>query len=210
MRTQLVCLSLLLAGLTMSSSGCLLLAVGAGAAGTVAYAEGDLEAEEHHNIDQVYAATKKAAEDLNLHVITGEGGKDELSATLVARDAADKHITIKLQTVAQDVTKVSIRVGTFGSQTKQRLIYSKITENLKAMFPQPAQAPPTASATSPSQVTPNVSSPQAAPTPSDATSQPPAQNPPAPPSSPAPVQTPPDPVVAQPPSQSSPTPPTPQ
>lgn len=174
----------------MSSSGCILLVVGAGAAGTVAYTQGDLEAEENQNIDQVYAATRKAADDLKLHVITGEGGKDALSAKLVARDAADKEITIKLKTVAQDVTKVSIRVGTFGSQTKQRLIYNKIQDNLKAMSPQPAQTPPNAAA-------------QASPAPPAATSQQPAQNPPPPAGSPAPV-------AAQPPPQSPLSPPAPQ
>lgn len=191
MRTQLVCLSLLLAGLTMGSSGCLLLVVGAGAAGTVAYAEGDFEAEENWNIDQVYAAAKKAAEDLKLHVISSEGGKDELSASLVARDAADKRVSIKLKTMTQDVTKISIRIGTFGSQTKQRLIYSKIRENLRTMFPQPAQTPPSASSGQTSPATPQ------------ATSQPAAPNPP------SPVQTPPD-SAPQPPSQSPPGPAAPQ
>jgi len=186
MRIQLVFLSLLLAGLTTSSSGCILLAVGAGAAGTVAYAEGDLEAEENQNIDQVYAAARKAAEDLKLYVITGEGGKDALSAKIVARDAADKEITIKLKTVAQDVTEVSIRVGTFGSETKQRLIYNKIQDNLKAMSPQPAQASP-AAPSAPPQTPPNASSPQAAPVPPDATPPQPAQEAPSPDSSPAPA-----------------------
>ncbi len=194
----------------MSSSGCILLAVGAGAAGTVAYAEGDLEAEENQNIDRVYAATKKAAEDLKLYVITGEGGKDALSAKIVARDAADKEITIKLKTVAQDVTKVSIRVGTFGSQTKQRLIYNKIRDNLKAMSPQPAQASPTAPVAPPAQTPPNTSSLQAVPTAPDAPPQQPAQEAPNPSMSPAPAQTPVAPIAAQQPAQSSSNPPAPQ
>jgi hypothetical protein len=95
-----VCLSVFLAGLTTSSSGCIVLVVGAGAAGTVAYVKGDLEAEEHRNIDQVYAPTKKVVKDLESHMIAGEGGKDALSATLVARDAAEKRMTIKLTTIA--------------------------------------------------------------------------------------------------------------
>jgi len=194
MRTHLVCLSMLLAGLTMSSSGCIVLAAGVGAAGTMAYAKGDLEAEEHQNIDQVYTAARKAAEDLGLHVIRGEGGRDALSATLVARDAGDKRVTVKLKTVAQDVTKLSIRVGTFGDDTKQRLIYNSIRENLKATCPQLAQASPATLPGPPAQVPPNA----------------PTENPPSPPSSQEPSQSPPDPSASQPPAQDPPHPPAPQ
>jgi hypothetical protein len=159
MRTQLICLSILLAGMTVSSSGCLVLAVGAGAAGAVAYTKGDFEAEEHQNIDQVYAATTKAVEDLKLYVLSDEGDQDALSATVVARDAADKRIKITLKSVAQDVTKLSIRVGTFGDQTKQRLIYDKIRENLKVASVPAAQTPPPTSSAQPEQAMPGVPAP---------------------------------------------------
>jgi hypothetical protein len=142
MRAQLVCLSVVLAALTMSSSGCLVLAAGAGAAGAVAYAKGDLEAQEHQSIDAVYAATTKAMEDLKLYQLRDESGRDALSATVVARDAADKRITVALKSVSQDFTTLSIRVGTFGDQTKQQRIYDKIRENLKAACPPSVQAQP--------------------------------------------------------------------
>lgn len=183
MRIQLVCLSVLLAGLTMGSSGCIVLAAGAGAAGTVAYVKGDFEAELQHNIDETYAATQKATEELKLHVITGDGGKDALSATIVARDAADKRVTIKLKTVTDDITKLSIRVGTFGDKTKQRLIYDKIRDNLKAMSPQPAQAvtaaaqTPPGPAPQPSQAEPSAA---AAPPAQDSSARPGGQEPPQP------------------------------
>ena len=178
MRTQLVCLSILLAAMTFGSSGCLVLAVGAGAAGAVAYTKGDLEAEQHHNIDQVYAATTKAVEDLKLYVLSDEGNQDALSATVVARDAGDKRVKVTLKSVAQDLTKVSIRVGTFGDQTKQRLIYDKIRENLKAASAPAAQTPPPASPAPPAQP------------PAPTSSAPPAQTPP-PTSLASPSQTPP-------------------
>jgi hypothetical protein len=74
-------------------------------------------------------------EELKLHLITSDGGKHALSATVVARDAADKRVTIELKTVTQDITKVSIRVGTFGDKTQQQLIYDKIRDNLKTLDP---------------------------------------------------------------------------
>jgi hypothetical protein len=204
---QLVCLSVLLAVLTMSSSGCVLLAVGAGAAGTVAYAKGDLETEVQHGIDQVYAASKKATDDLKLHVITSDGGQDALSATIMARDAADKRVAIKLKTITQNITKVSIRIGTFGDQTKQRLIYDKIRDNLKAMYPQPAQTPTATAPQPPVPVPASTSSAQPVQTPSSAPAAQPAQNPPAPPGSPEPTQAPSGAATVQQAAQDPPTPP---
>ena len=112
-----------------------------------------------------------------------------MSATLVARDAADKRITIKMTSTTANTTKISIRVGTFGSETKSRLVYSKMMENLRAAAPaaqtpvaaQPAQTPP---------------APPAA--------QEPAQSPASPPASQQPAPTPPAP--ATPPAQGTPTP----
>jgi len=182
MRIHLVCLSVLLASLTASSSGCLAVVAGAGAAGTVAYMRGDVESEEPYNIQQVYAATKKTAEQLDLHVIPGETDQDALSATVVARDAADKRITIKLKATTLDTTRMSIRVGTFGDEIKSRMLYSKIMENLKASQQEPAKATPSGAALQS------------------------AQTPPNPPASDEPAQTPPGPPAGQQSSQSSPSP----
>jgi hypothetical protein len=113
--------------MTVVLQGCLVAAVGAGA-GTVAYLRGDLETVEAKGIDTVYAATKKAVEQLDLNVSSDT--KDALSAEIIARDAQDKKITINLKSTAEGTTKISIRVGTFGSETKSILIYDQIKKNL--------------------------------------------------------------------------------
>jgi hypothetical protein len=128
MRTNGVLLAILLACMAVSTGGCLLVAVGAGAAGTVAYMGGDLEAVESRSLAEVYAATLKAVEQLELS--TTKESKDALSAVIVARDAQDKKTTIKLRAPAEGSTKISIRVGVFGDETKSRLIYQKIRDNL--------------------------------------------------------------------------------
>jgi len=107
--------------------GCVVAAIGAGA-GTVAYVMGDLEAFESADIDKVYDAGLAAAEDLELNVT--QKSRDALSATIVARDAQDKKITIKLVSTAEGSTKISIRVGMFGSETKSQLIYNQIRKHL--------------------------------------------------------------------------------
>ena len=113
--------------MTVVLQGCLVAAVGAGA-GTVAYLRGDLEAVEAKDIDAVYAATKKAVEQRELDVSSDT--KDALSAEIVARDAQNKKIVIKLKSATENTTQISIRVGTFGSETKSRLIHDQIKKNL--------------------------------------------------------------------------------
>ncbi|HUW20262.1 MAG TPA: DUF3568 family protein [Sedimentisphaerales bacterium] len=128
MQRRQVFLASVLAGLVMFGQGCMVAAVGAGAAGTVAYLKGDLEAVESKNIDTVYRATKAALNEMGLKVT--KDSKDTLGAEIVARDAGDKKITIKLKTTAENTTKLSIRVGMFGDETKSRLIYDRIREKL--------------------------------------------------------------------------------
>ncbi|MBM4026000.1 MAG: DUF3568 family protein [Planctomycetes bacterium] len=145
MRTQLVCLVILLAGLMVHSSGCLAVAAGAGAAGTVAYMRGDLEADEPYAIDAVYTAAREAMKTLRLSVMEGKTENDALAAVLVARDAEDKRITIRLKASTEETTKISIRIGTFGDQAKAQRIYNRIRENLKTAAqasPTPEPAPP--------------------------------------------------------------------
>lgn len=142
MRMHLVFLLLLLISLMMGTSGCLAIAVGAGAAGTVAYMTGDMDTEEPYSIEETYVASRQAADKLDLNVIEGESGKDALSARVVARDVADKRISIRLKAINSSSTKLSIRVGTFGDDTKTHLIYNTIRENLKAMnVIKPAEQP---------------------------------------------------------------------
>jgi len=131
MGVRLVALLFCLFALSIGSSGCLALAVGAGAAGTVAYLTGDLEAEEPYDIDTVFVAAEKALGELELRVLEGRTAKDALSATIVARDAADKEIVVKLKSTVSGTTTISVRVGTFGNETKSRLIYDQIRKNLK-------------------------------------------------------------------------------
>lgn len=131
MRLRSICLLVLLAALSVHSSGCLAVAAGAGAAGTVAYMRGNTETDEPYSIEQTYTAAREAVQELGLRIIEGETGQDALSARVVARDSADKRIEIRLRAVTSNTTKLSIRVGTFGDKTKTHRIYTMIREHLK-------------------------------------------------------------------------------
>jgi len=127
MRKGQIFLALLLVSPVVFVEGCVVVAAG-GAAGTVAYIRGDLEAVEAKDIDTVYKATKKAMDELGL--VVSKKTKDAMSAKIIARDSQDKKITIKLNATTEETTKLSIRVGMFGKETKSRLIYQKIRDNL--------------------------------------------------------------------------------
>jgi len=127
MQKQQVFLMLLLLCPLLAVQGCVVAAIGAGA-GTVAYVRGDLEVVESENLNSVYKAAEKAIEEFELAV--SKKTKDAMSAEIIARDSQDKKIKIKLSATAEGTTKLSIRVGLFGSETKSRLIYQQIKKNL--------------------------------------------------------------------------------
>jgi hypothetical protein len=127
MRKSGVFLVLLLAS-SAALGGCVVAAVGAGAAGTVAYIMGDLQTVEVAKLDDVYEAAEKAVVELELSVTSKT--KDAMSAEIIARDSQDKKVKIKLVATAEGGTKLSIRVGTFGNETKSRLVYEQIKKNL--------------------------------------------------------------------------------
>ena len=120
--------AVLLLGAVVFIQGCVAVAAAGLGVGTVAYIKGDLQAVEAVNLDEVYTATQKALDELEFSVT--KRSKDVLSAAIVARDASDKKITIKLSAVEDDATKISIRVGIFGNETKSRMIYEKIKKYL--------------------------------------------------------------------------------
>lgn len=130
MHSRQILLISLLTGAVIIMQGCFAAVVGAGAAGTVAYVRGDLEAVEPYKLNTVYAATKKAVNQLG-YAVTKEA-KDATAAEIIARDVEDKKITIKLNSTTEGVTKLSIRVGVFGDETRSTLIYRKIEDNLKS------------------------------------------------------------------------------
>lgn len=129
MQKSQVIIVLLAIGTSFILQGCMLLAVGAGAAGSVAYVRGDLEAIEAKKLDTVYDAAKKALEQLELSI--SKDAKDAMSAEIIARDSQDKKITVKLAAATEDSTKLSIRFGVFGDETKSRMVYDQIKKNLE-------------------------------------------------------------------------------
>jgi hypothetical protein len=120
----------LLAGLTVLTSGCFLVVAGAaaGGAGAVAYVEGKLRVNFSNNYEAVVHASDQAIAQLQFLKV-GET-KDALKAILEARTADDKKVTIEVDRVGDNLTKVEISVGTFGDKTVSMAIYDRIKGNL--------------------------------------------------------------------------------
>jgi len=110
------------------TSGCLAVAAGAGAGATVAYVRGDLDVTLGANLNRSDFAANEAITQLQFAKISEN--RDALQIVIIARNAADKKIELHLQRLADDATKLKIRVGTFGDDSLQTAILEKVKLNL--------------------------------------------------------------------------------
>ena len=110
------------------TAGCAAVAASAGAGAAVAYVRGDLDGTLNAGLDRSVRAANKAIDQLQFAKVSER--KDALEAIIIARNAADKRIELHLNKLADDATKVKIRVGTFGDDALQVAILEKIKGNL--------------------------------------------------------------------------------
>jgi len=129
---QALLLVLMLAVSPLILTGCLAAAaIGGGAAagaGTIAYIKGELKATAGYSIDETWAATVAAVDELEFIVINKV--KDAVSAELKAKTADNKTVNIELKRIADNLTEIKIRVNTFGDEALSRYILNKIQSKL--------------------------------------------------------------------------------
>ena len=116
-----------LVGLTCS--GCFALAVGAagGAAGAV-YMLGKLTDEVHHDVSVVHAAASDALNDLGLK--PSEDRADKLTAHIKSEFADGTNVWTDMQSIGDDRTKLTVRVGVTGDEVRARKIHEAIKRHL--------------------------------------------------------------------------------
>jgi hypothetical protein len=125
-----VCLGWLGATLLLGS-GCFLVAVGAAGAvgaGTVAYIRGELDSALSNDLRTVDTATQRAVGQLQFAFVSDRA--DAFTSEIIARTANDVKVEINLTKEADNLTKVQIRVGTFGDEPMSRAILDRIKSNL--------------------------------------------------------------------------------
>ena len=78
--------------------------------------------------DKVTAAAQKAAADLNLTEIVGNGTK--IDGKVTAKDAQGDVVTINIEQAGDNVSKVTIRVGTTGDESVSKQLMDKIKSHM--------------------------------------------------------------------------------
>lgn len=121
----LLCLSLA----PIAFTGCVAVVAAGAAGGTVAYLRGDLSATLSASMrDSQRAVIQALQTDLRLVVVSTS--EDSLTAEYVARTAQDDKVVIRLNRASDITTKISIRIGTFGDESKSRQILESIQSRL--------------------------------------------------------------------------------
>lgn len=102
------------------SSGCVLVAGGAAAAGTYVWMDGNVESVESAELSEVHAAALGALDEMGVEIT--EQRADRTAGRIRAETAAGKTVRIDLEPGGVDRTKVRIRVGTMGDKDLSQAI----------------------------------------------------------------------------------------
>jgi hypothetical protein len=122
---------LLIVSILPGNIGCgvALLAGGAAAgAGSYAYVTGELKATEAVSLENAYQAAQQAMSELEFTVTNKQ--KDAFYAEVNARRASGKKIKVKLDKESNSVTRIRIRVGTFGDESMSHQILERIKKHI--------------------------------------------------------------------------------
>jgi hypothetical protein len=120
----------LVLAITLSSilftSGCIVAAVGA--VGGVFYAKGAMESTLKNTPTEIAAATEKAFKELKITKLSA--ASSDLESEVTGRSTTDKKITVISKTTGDNISSISIRIGTFGDKDMSETIFQKIKSNL--------------------------------------------------------------------------------
>jgi len=122
----------------VTQSGCLVAAAAGAAGGTVAYMKGDVEAVVEGNVEQTFNATKAAMDELKMPLLAT--WSSAMEGHVEARVGTDNKATVNINGQSEKLSKVSIRVGTFGDQGLSQAILEKIKANLSKATTKTAMA----------------------------------------------------------------------
>lgn len=109
-------------------SGCVLVAVGAAAGGTVAYVRGDLEATLPASYERSLRATQAGVRRMQYSLVSERS--DAIAGQFIARTAMDKKIDVVVTKESDTNTRIRIRVGVFGDEQISRALLDAIKESL--------------------------------------------------------------------------------
>lgn len=120
-----IALVAMLAALIGAGTGCH--AIRRASDDTVAYVRGELDTSLSHRFQDTVKATKAALEELKFTKVSTN--EDALLAIFVVRTADNRKVEVRLTQVADKLTKVQIRVGTFGDESISYRVLERINAN---------------------------------------------------------------------------------
>jgi Protein of unknown function (DUF3568) len=137
-----VCVAAVLCLLLLPQSGCIALCAAAGAGAGVAYVRGSSEGTLEGSPEQVATAAEQAFLQLGLVVVSSTSGP--ANAEVVARTQRDEKVDVTVTAESANLSRVEVRVGTFGDRTLQGRVLGEISDHLAmARTAPPAPAEPT-------------------------------------------------------------------
>jgi hypothetical protein len=126
-RNRIATLGLALGALT-GLSGCVVVAAGAGAAGT-AYVMGSLDSSVPGSPEKVVEASESVLKETDIHVVSKDA--TGIDGTVVGKTALDKKIEITVKRQDEKTSAISIRVGTWGDRELSQELFEKIRARLQ-------------------------------------------------------------------------------
>lgn len=117
-----------LLAMSLLVSGCVAAVAAAGGAGGYAWSRGKLTFTTPHDMTKCHRATVSALTELDIK-ITGDT-TDMLAGRIKGETATGEDVTVDLESQSIRVTKIDIRVGFWGNETKSKNIADKITNRL--------------------------------------------------------------------------------
>ena len=118
----------LVAAVSVLSSGCAVLVVGGAAAGGYAWYSGELKTSEAVTFDKAVTASQAAMKDLGY--TSTETKRDAMLAKLTFRGAGDEKVVVTVNKVSGTVSEIRVRVGAFGDKSRSTMIMDKIKSRL--------------------------------------------------------------------------------
>jgi hypothetical protein len=111
-----------------AAAGCLAVAIGGAAAGTIAYINGELVDTVEAPPEKVVAATEKAFASLHLTLISKNASG--LEGKVVGRTSGDKSVKVNIKAQGEKSSRIAIRIDVFGDESQSRVLLQTIEKNL--------------------------------------------------------------------------------
>ena len=121
-------LIIMLVGVSLILSGCVLFAGAAAGAGSYAWVSGKLTFTTPHDVARSHEATLAAFKKLDIVVVKDE--TSSLGSKMEGTTKTGETVTVDLEPQAANVTKIDVRVGFFGNHDKEREVADVIKKHL--------------------------------------------------------------------------------